>query len=240
MRIRILLITGLVIGITAGTIYADKVPMAERHIFLPESPADQKEEAVAAPAVTVSALEKEILFTGVLLTPNGKQAIISENVKNDKSKQKRLFKEGDQIKGMTVTEIGPNYVLMANKENTVRLNLYKGVKTRPAPAPEPVNNQPTSAKPGMSADAQSGTSKNDSKTTNANPPQGAPADKEKGSPFGGANKTVKAVQDNPGSVNPGSTGNPFADLLKSGAEQRNQSMPSNAPLPLPFNPHENP
>ncbi|MCX5880567.1 MAG: hypothetical protein NTU74_01750, partial [Deltaproteobacteria bacterium] len=132
-------------------------------------------------------------------------------------------------------------VLMATKENTVRLELYKGVKTRPAPPPEPVNNQPNAPKPGMSADAQQpGTSKNDPKTTNPNPSQGTPADKEKGSPFGGA-KAGKAVQDNSGAVNPGSTGNPFADLLKSGAEQRNQSMPpSNAPLPLPFNPPENP
>jgi hypothetical protein len=117
--VRILMITGLVISITAGTIYADKVPMVERHIFLPETTVEQKEEAPVAPAATVSALEKEIQFTGVLVTPKGKLAIISENVKNDKTKQKRPLKEGDQIKGMTVTEIGPTYVLMATKENTV-------------------------------------------------------------------------------------------------------------------------
>jgi len=239
MIIRILMITGLFIGLTAGPIYADKAPMVDRHIFSPESSADQKEDAPVAPAATVSALEKEILFTGVLITPNGKQAIISENVKNDKTKQKRTLKEGDQIKGMTVKEIGLNYVLMATKENTVRLDLYRGIKTRPTPPPEPVNNQPTAPKPGMSADAQQpGTPKNDPKSTNANPPQGTQADKEKGSPFGGGSKAGKAVQDNSGSGNAGNTGsagNPFADILRNGAEQRNQSNPGNAPATLPFN-----
>jgi hypothetical protein len=84
----------------------------------------------------------------------------------------------------------------------------------------------------MSADAQ--TFKNDTKSTTVNPEQGTPVDKEKGSPFGGA-KAGKAAQDNSGPGNAVSPVNPFAEILKSGAEGRTPSNLGNAPGTLPFN-----
>jgi len=234
--IRIFIFTGLVMCFSVGMVFAEAIPMIDRHIFLPESPGEQKEESPAVPAATGSALEKEILFSGVLVTPKGKQAIISENIKNDKTKQKHVYKEGDQIKGMTVKEIGSNYVMIATKENTVRLNLYKGIKSRPAPAPEPVNaDTQNSPKPGMTADAnQQGGAKNDPKTGTpaVNPGQKSPAEAEgAASPFGGRNG--KAASSDSGK--PASTGggvNPFTDILKGAG---NRSGQGNAAGGLPFN-----
>ncbi len=231
MTVRIMMIAGFVVGVAAvGTIYADNVPMVERHIFIPEAINEQKEEAPVAPVATVSALEKEIQFTGVIVTAKGKQAIISEIAKNDKSKQKRAItlKEGEQIKGMTVKEIGANYVVLNTKENTVRMDLYKGAKMRPAPAAEPVDAQ---SKQKMSADAQPpAAAKNNTKSANESPAEDTPAEKPLGSPFGGAN-AGKSVEDRP--VNAGSESNPFIDILKRGG--RTPASHGNEPVTLPFN-----
>ncbi len=54
-----------------------------------------------------------------------------------------MLKVGDQIKGMMIQEIGSNFVLLAGKENeTVKMNLYKGAKVRPAPAPVETRPEP--------------------------------------------------------------------------------------------------
>jgi hypothetical protein len=232
---RILIFTGAIMAITVGMLYADNVPMVERHIFLPEIAAEQKEDMPVVSTGLSPALEKEIQFTGVMITPKGKTAIISENVKNNKVKQKQTLKEGEQIKGMTVKEIGPNYVVMVSKENSVRLDLYKGVKTRPAPVPEPVNTLPNGPKPGNLADAQSpDTLHSDTQSPNANPEQGATVAPPKGSPFGGANSGMPMPENSaPGNAGPGT--NPFVDLLKNNAERRSNphAAPGGFPLSLP-------
>ena len=233
---RILFITGLAIWMAAGPILAEPVPMVERHIFTPDVFAGQKEEAPVAIGAAGSALEKEILFTGVIITPKSKSAIITENTRNDKTKQKQVLKIGDQIKGMTIKEIGPNYVLIASKENSIRMNLYKGEKTRPAPVIENVKKETgphavgpgNVLLPGMTAGAQQpGTAGIEAAGTPPNPMPGA-TEKEAPSPFGGG-RDDKSSQGNPGSVP-----NPFADLLKKGAE-RNPSRQGNSPVVLPFN-----
>jgi hypothetical protein len=123
-------------------------PMVERHIFTPENTTDQKTDAVPGP-VDGSDLLKDIHFTGVMNTSKGKQAIIVESAKNDKSKKKHVVKEGDLIKGMTLKEIGPNYVLIETKENTIKLNLYKGTKTRPVAPPTPALPEPPATSPDL-------------------------------------------------------------------------------------------
>jgi hypothetical protein len=212
--IRILIYAGLAIAFFVGMGFADVVPMVDRHIFMPDTLSEQKEEPRLPPAAMGSALEKEILFTGVLITPKGKVAMISENAKNEKSKQKRACKEGDEINGMKVKEIGSNYVLIVAKDNTVRLNLYKGAKNRPAPVPEPVNaesqpqgiNPPNLHKPGVAPDA--------------NQQDGPkPAGAEVASPFGGGRGGEAAQNDSAVAPAP-ATANPFADIFKKGAGRR--------------------
>jgi hypothetical protein len=142
---------GLFVIAAAGLSFAETPPMVDRHIFTPENTTEQKLDTVPGP-VDGSELLKEIQFTGVMNTSKGKQAIIVESAKKDKKKKEHIVKEGDLIKGMTLKEIGPNYVLIVTKENTVKLNLYKGTKPRPiapvAPAlPEPLAAPPVSMKP---------------------------------------------------------------------------------------------
>ncbi len=228
-------LTGLIIWIAAGPVLAEPVPMFDRHIFTPDAISEQKEEAPVPIAAVGSALEKEILFTGVMITPTGKQAIISENAKNEKTRQKHVLKIGDQIKGMTIKEIEPNCVLMASKENTVRMNLYKGLKVRPAPVAEAPRKETGPAAPGkelppgMTADAQQ-TKTGKSEAAPAGTPGAVPgaAGKEAQSPFGGDKNNGAPAQNNSGSGT-----NPFAEILK-GAEQ-NLPRPGNSPVALPFN-----
>lgn len=139
---------GLFVIAAACPSFAETPPMVDRHIFTPENTSEQKPDAVPGPA-DGSDLLKEIQFTGVMNTTKGKQAILSETVKNDKNKKKHVVKEGDAIKGMTLKEIGPNYVLIVTKENTVKLNLYKGTKTRPAAVAEPAISEPRATPPEM-------------------------------------------------------------------------------------------
>ena len=130
--IRILLFLGL--SLSANLVLADMSPMTEKHIFTPENIGETKAEAPPAPVLTAGDLEKEIQFTGVLISPKGRSAILTEKVKKDKNGPKHVLMQGDQIKGMTIQEIGSNFVLLTGKENTtVKMNLYKGAKTRPAP-----------------------------------------------------------------------------------------------------------
>lgn len=220
--IRILTVLGLFTVFSANVLCAGAPAMIDRHIFTPDNISN--EDAVPPVVAPVSAaLEKELSFTGVLITPEGKQAIITENTKNEPKKQKHTLKEGDQIKGMTIKEIGPNYVLLAAKESNARLNLYKGAKLRPVPIAEPVK---TDMPQQM---AQQGTPKPEVNlpVPVSNPPQGASKEKEAPpSPFGGGSRKP-GVPNNPSNAN-----NPFMDII-------NQSQPLNSgnresvPLPLP-------
>jgi hypothetical protein len=142
---------GLFVIAAAGPSFAETPPMVDRHIFTPENTTEQKPDTGPGP-VDGSDLFKDIHFTGVMTTSKGKQAIIVESSKKDKDKKKHVVKEGDSIKGMTLKEIGTNYVLIVTKENTVKLNLYKGTKPRPTvPAetalPEPPATPPESMNP---------------------------------------------------------------------------------------------
>lgn len=225
--IRILTVLGLFTAFSANVLCAGAPAMIDRHIFTPDNIATTNEDA-GPPAVAPgsAALEKELLFTGVLITPQGKQAIITENTKGEPKKQKHTIKEGDQVKGMTVKEIGPNYVLLAAKDSDTRLNLYKGAKLRPAPIAEPVKTDiPQQI-------AQQGTPKTEANPNVPvpNPTQGKLKEKEAPpSPFGGGPKPGEPVQNNPSNAK-----NPFMDIL-------NQNQPLNSgnrgsvPLQLPLN-----
>ncbi|MFH0994556.1 MAG: hypothetical protein V1844_03545 [Pseudomonadota bacterium] len=221
--IRILTVMGLFTVFSVNVLCAGSPAMIDRHIFTPDNTANEDVmPPVSAPAG--AALEKELSFTGVLITPKGKQAIITENTKTEPRKQKQILKEGDQVKGMTIKEIGPNYVLLAGKESNTRLNLYKGAKPRPAPIAEPV-------KADISQQiAQQGTPKTEAAPNlpASTPPQGTSKEKEVPSPFGGGPKPGEPVQNNPSTAK-----NPFTEILNNMPVNSNRGGGVQLPLNMP-------
>jgi len=116
----------------------DSTPaMVQRHIFSPE---DEKPagKALGPRSEAAAKLEKELLFTGVIHSPQGKWAIIRPKNKAKRDASSWRLSEGDEIKGYHIREIGPNYIVLVNKDKPVRLDLYQGSKKRPAPPIEPV------------------------------------------------------------------------------------------------------
>lgn len=227
--IRILALLGLVAVFSADVLCAGAPAMVEKHIFTPENvvSSTNEEAGPAAPVTAGASLEKELSFTGVLITPRGKQAIISENIKNEPKKQKHVLKEGDQIKGMTIREIGPNYVLLAARESSMRLNLYKGAKPRPAPVADTVKADIPNQL------AQQGVPKADvnNNVPVPDPPQGESKEKEMPvsvSPFGGGPKPGEPVVQQKPSAAP----NPFTEILNKNRSS-NPGHRGDAQLPLP-------
>jgi len=102
-------------------------PMVERHIFSPEP--DGKGSHKSPMALK---LEKELLFTGVIISSQGKWAIIREKGKRKDEEVSGLRKEGDEIKGMVIKKIASNFLILAGEGKEVRLNLYHEGKPRPA------------------------------------------------------------------------------------------------------------
>jgi len=205
---------------------AEPSPMVQQHIFAPDQGLEQKAPPIAP--VDAAGLEKDLIFTGVLLTPKGKQAILAETGKNEKGaqKQKHIMKEGDSIKGMAIKEIGSNYLLLSSNENLVRIKLYAGIKSRPIAPPDtaladaanptgavklpPAGNQPQNTVPAPPG------SKMDMKSRNAsggNAPPIAPVDNNTNAIFGGGGENSGQQQ-----ANQPASSNPFLDVIKRSAE----------------------
>ena len=114
---------------------AQDVPMIEKHIFSPEQGA--KEARRPGELAITEILDREISFTGVIICSKGKLAMIKEKrglrAKEKGSDRSGLYKEGDEIDGMTLKEIGPNYIVLLRQGKEVRIRLYKKGKKRPLP-----------------------------------------------------------------------------------------------------------
>lgn len=210
---------------------AEPSPMVQRHIFAPDQGLEQKADVPPPIPVDPAALAKDLIFTGVLMTPKGKQAILAETGKNEKGaqKQKHIVQEGESVKGMAIKEIGSNYLLLSSNENLVRIKLYAGIKSRPiAPPvaalaeagsaanlagggkPSAPGNQPQNASPSPFG------SKTDMKSKNAsggNTPPGIPVDNTGNGAFGGGGENPGQQQ-----ANPPTTSNPFLDVIRRSAE----------------------
>lgn len=211
------------------SVQAEVTPMVQRHIFTPENADEQKDEMPPQKKVNSEVLEKELIFTGVIITPKGKAVIITEKGKGmrgkgEKSDQKQILKVGDEIKGMTIQEIGSNFVNLVNKENTlITLNLYKGGKVRPAQIP--VETKPNdSSKAGQ---PKAG------KTDDSGVPHPSPGNQtvslETPSPFGSGGE--KGTTENPQQPQHGEAPtNPFADIMN--RAMRNASPPPSGVNPL--------
>lgn len=116
----------------------DSTPaMVQRHIFSPgdETPAGK---ALGPHSEAAARLEKELLFTGVIHSPQGKWAIIRPKNKAKREDSSWRLREGDEIKGYHIEEIGANYIVLVKNGKPVRLGLYRGSKKRPAPPVEPL------------------------------------------------------------------------------------------------------
>lgn len=214
-------------GALASSANAEPVPMLDRHIFTPDiTGAAAKEEMPNIPVMNNAALEKNFSFTGVMITPKGKLAILSETGSQKDAKTKRIYKEGDQIGGMTIKEIGPNYLTMATKEKTMRMDLYKGIKNRPEQISAGIQPQAgmTTADAGKSQDAAKGNTDN-----KASGQTGDTGKKDQPSPFGyGGPKSPAAAADNTAQNNSNAAANPLANILNNAAAARNASGGINA------------
>ena len=205
---------------------AEPSPMVQQHIFAPDQGLEQKAPPIAP--VDAAGLEKDLIFTGVLITPKGKQAILAETGKNEKGaqKQKHIMKEGDSIKGMSIKEIGSNYLLLSSNENLVRIKLYAGIKSRPIAPPDTAladagsaanptkppaaGNQPQNASPASPG------SKTDMKSKNApagNTPPVMPIDNTGNGAFGGGGENPGQQQ-----ASQPTTSNPFLDVIRRSSE----------------------
>ena len=111
----------------ATAAHAGASARVERHIFAPEP-----NEKGTYKSATALKLEKELMFTGVVQSSQGKWAIIRTRAKTRDEEPSGLRKEGDEIHGMIIKEIGSNYLILAREGKDVRLNLYYEGKSRPA------------------------------------------------------------------------------------------------------------
>ncbi|MBI5591138.1 MAG: hypothetical protein HY881_11715 [Deltaproteobacteria bacterium] len=227
----IVMILGVLTGVACHlSASAEPSSMVQRHIFAPDQSVEDKANAAAAKPVDSAGLEKDLIFTGVLLTSNGKQVILSESGKHEKGVPKHVMKEGDSIRGMTLKEIGSNYLLLSSNENLLRIKLYKGIKSRPAPPPDKTmaeagpaantttlpGNLPQNAPPGSKMDMKS---KN---VPGGNALPAIPFDNTGNGAFGGGGGESSGAQANPtapaGTSAAPTTSNPFLDVIKRSAE----------------------
>lgn len=138
--------------------------MVERHLFTPDSGGETAPAKGAARSPRTEKMRKTLSFTGVIISSSVKYAMIREKSRKKGKEGRRLYREGDEVQGMTLKEIGSNYVVLAGKGGDVQLKLYEGTKARPAPsraAKAPATTAPakTAAGKGKSAAPSGGSEK---------------------------------------------------------------------------------
>ncbi|MBI9089874.1 MAG: hypothetical protein JEZ12_11710 [Desulfobacterium sp.] len=109
------------------SVYASE--MVEKHIFV-HKPHHKEDKNVNKKSELTEKLKRELDFTGVIKS-QGKSKVFIRDKKSKKTKT--ILQTGDMIREMVVKKIGKNYVLLSNKKETVRLDLYKSSKNRPFP-----------------------------------------------------------------------------------------------------------
>ncbi len=223
------MVVGIVM-ILGGSIsaWAGSSPMVDHRLFIPGEDAMKNTNMANTQAVSNQALQKEFSLTGIVITPKEKKAIIKENIKSPEPSKNHYYHEGDQIKDMKIKEIQHNYIILASKENTVKLSLYRGDKVRPVAMPaaqEPP--APKAPQPGNIA-------QNKSNPAAANAPSAAP--QTPSSPFGPGpapnQPTAPTAGPSPSSA-PSSDAqaspNPFAEAMQKAAAAR--AAQGSAPTP---------
>jgi hypothetical protein len=134
--------------------------MVERHIFSPEP--DFKGSYKSPLSLK---LEKDLIFSGVIISSQGKWAMIRETGKGRGPEKSGLHKEGDEIKGMVIKEINSNFLILEGQDKEVRLYLYHEGKQRPsAPSESATPDVSTAESP---ADATTASAKSKAEATKA-------------------------------------------------------------------------
>ena len=188
-------------------------PMVERHIFSPEPGVTGSHKSPLA-----LKLEKELMFTGVIISSHGKWAMIREKGRKTDLEVSGRHKEGDEIKGMVIRKIGNNFLILAGEGKEVRLNLYHKGKPRP--------DMPTGSEQALTSE--------DKKPSGASPASsesraGAIPDKRK-SPFPHESKIpTRRPGEKTGASPPAK--NPFLDALGRGQAKDSPFPPIDSPFP---------
>lgn len=188
-------------------------PMVERHIFLPEPDTTGSYKS----PLTLK-LEKELMFTGVIISSHGKWAMIREKGKKTDRDVSGRHKEGDEVKGMVIRKIGNNFLILAGEGTQVRLSLYHEGKQRPA--------IPTgSGAPLTSEDKRpSGASPASSESRTGSIPD------SRKNPFPHESKTpARRPAEETGASPPEK--NPFSDAVDWGQKKKGPFPPVDAPFP---------
>jgi hypothetical protein len=193
-------------------------PMVEKHIFLPEKASEKKN------IVPDDKIKAGVLFTGVVISEKGRYAFIKER-RRKKSLEpvKKIYGEGDEISGAVISKIAPNYIVLLNNGNEIKIKLYSGKKKRPAPpvvkAPKPAKSTASTKKTGSKAKQTTGTK---TKTATGQKTK-TPLQK----PPPALDQQIREKEQAKGNVLDQAT-NPFADALKKAMENKtNTSLGSN-------------
>jgi hypothetical protein len=223
---RIIIAIGIALVLCLPGFSMGASPMVERHIFMPDGEEEKSAETVKEKSPEVERLERELLFTGVIIGPDEKRAMITEKASRrgksaEPEKKTPPLREGDEIGGMTIKEIGKNYLVLTGQGKDVRLNLYQQNKERPAPPPEPktAEAQPVPPQPAGAEPAQPGTEQQGEGAEQTKP--GAPGQAAPQAP------ATTPSQVAPGQSSPADAGqassNPFAEALKRAAQSRSEN-----------------
>ena len=102
-------------------------PMIKKHLFSPKPENNQVIKDVKQ-SLEATKLSKELKFTGIIMIKNERMVLVRDKKKKE---LKTIFRVGDKIRTITVDEIGANYVVLADKEKKIRMNLYSDKKDRP-------------------------------------------------------------------------------------------------------------
>ncbi len=113
--------------------------LIKKHIFLPETYVlnenkGAKGDGKALPRVFM-AVKRQLVFSGVIDDGREKKALILDKYAKDPAKRgkSQLFKKGDSLLNFSIKDVGPNFVILAAGDKTMKLKLYQGNKVRPKP-----------------------------------------------------------------------------------------------------------
>ncbi len=210
----------------SSAVYASA--MVERHIFSPELEETKKKETKTLDeSPEIKKLKRKLSFTGVVIAPRAKYALIKDKSVRKGMQGKSLHMEGDEIGGMTIKEIGSNFLLLSGKDGDLRLGLYEGKKSRPAPPAEPKpdpdasNEKSVKERKQALIDKVNKAGKSGKSTKPGKSAKKAPGFIKPGASKGAAGKASgagNASSSDSGDVSSGS--NPFLDAMKRAKERQ--------------------
>lgn len=210
---------------------ASSSQMVDRNIFSPERDRVGKTDKKAvAESPEIKQLKKKLDFTGVVIAPKTKYAMIRDRTVKRDDQGSILHLEGDEVGGMTITEIGSNYLLLSGKAGELRLGLYEGDKSRPAPPPEP-KPEPETVEP--EAAPEKGDATEAKKPSARGTGKESPAVIKPPAKKGAKGKTDSGAK-KPSAAAASGGSNPFLDAMKKARERQAEgtSQPSTGSNPF--------